>query len=138
MGFKAIAVAREVAEAQDLSAVEARLLELLAEYAHDDEEAIEAWPSYQTLSRYSRLSTRTLMRAAKRLEKRGIVKRTNRTRENGSQTSNLYLLHLGNRTHLSPPEGPVDNSEKSQALSPLPVTVCHPPLSWLSPLDIVL
>ena len=135
MGFKAIAVAREVAEAQNLSAVEARLLELLAEYAHDDEEALEAWPSYQTLARYSRYSIRALMRASKSLEEYGIIKKTDRARENGGQTSNLYLLHLGNRTPLPPPEAPVDNSEQGADCHPPPASLSPPPCQPVTPRD---
>ena len=50
------------------------------------------WPGIKTIARELKLSHRTVQRAIRDLEKAGLVKTQYRYRENGSHSSNLYLL----------------------------------------------
>lgn len=50
------------------------------------------WPSIRTIGRELSLSRSTVKRALHDLEQAGFVKREPRYRENGSNTSNLFVL----------------------------------------------
>lgn len=50
------------------------------------------WPGVKTVARELKLSTRTVQRAIRDLEQAGLVTRQERFRENGSHTSNLYII----------------------------------------------
>ena len=50
------------------------------------------WPGVKTIARDLGLSRSTVRRALKELERSGWVQRHARYRENGSRTSNLYIL----------------------------------------------
>ncbi|MGO5022400.1 helix-turn-helix domain-containing protein [Lawsonibacter sp. LCP25S3_G6] len=50
------------------------------------------WPGVKTIARDLGLSRSTVRRALKELERSGWVQRQARYRENGSRTSNLYIL----------------------------------------------
>lgn len=56
----------------------------------------EAWPSLATLEREARASRDSVLRALRTLEERGLVDVVKRYRDDGSQTSNLYVV----RPHL--------------------------------------
>ncbi len=96
MGFKAVAAARDAGASYDLTPNEARILELLAEYVHDDEDVWEAWPSQATLAKYSRLSRQSVNAVLQALErKRLITKIPQRCLPNGRKPrSNFYALQL--------------------------------------------
>ena len=50
------------------------------------------WPSIGTISRELRLSRSTVQRALNDLYGAGFLKKTNRYRQNGSLTSNLFII----------------------------------------------
>ena len=50
------------------------------------------WPGVKTIARELKLSPRTVQRALRDLEQAGLVQRQPRYRENGSCTSNRYLI----------------------------------------------
>ena len=50
------------------------------------------WPGVKTIAKELKLSPRTVQRAIRDLENSGLVIRQARYRENGSHTSNLYVL----------------------------------------------
>lgn len=50
------------------------------------------WPGIKTIARELKLSPRTVQRALNDLERAGLTLRQPRFRENGSRTSNRYLL----------------------------------------------
>jgi len=50
------------------------------------------WPGVKTVARELNLSTRTVQRALRDLEQVGLVTIQERFRENGSHTSNLYII----------------------------------------------
>lgn len=52
----------------------------------------EAWPSYGTMANLMGASRSSVIRAIQSLVDRGLVKVQSRERENGSSTSNLYLI----------------------------------------------
>lgn len=52
----------------------------------------ECWPAIPTIARELSLSRSTVQRALKELERHGLVSRSERWRENGGRSSNLYLL----------------------------------------------
>lgn len=52
----------------------------------------ECWPCIRTIAADLRLSRRTVQRALSDLTAAGILTRSGRFRDNGSQTSNMYLL----------------------------------------------
>ena len=66
----------------------------LALYSHCMDNKNYCWPSVKTLATQSGLSTRTIHRSIKQLEKLGLITRERRTRDDGSYTSNLYLFTL--------------------------------------------
>lgn len=50
------------------------------------------WPGVKTIARELKLSPRTVQRALNDLEQAGLTQRQPRYRENGSRTSNRYLI----------------------------------------------
>ena len=50
------------------------------------------WTGVKTIARDLHLSPRTVQRALNDLEHAGYIRRENRYRENGSRTSNLYVI----------------------------------------------
>ncbi|WP_340676205.1 helix-turn-helix domain-containing protein [Paraperlucidibaca sp.] len=83
----------------ELSLRPADKLVLLALADHADDEG-SAWPSIETLAKKSSTSRRTVLRILKELEQSGLLTRQKRSRKNGSRTSSLYKLFLGD--NLSP------------------------------------
>lgn len=65
------------------------VLFLIADYANEEN---IAWPKYNTLVRYSGLHRATIIRAVNELVERGLMERQERTRPDGSDTSNGYRL----------------------------------------------
>ena len=51
------------------------------------------WPGVKTIARDLHLSPRTVQRALNDLERAGYIERQRRHRENGSCTSNLYIMN---------------------------------------------
>ena len=68
------------------------VLMALAHYA--DHEGI-CWPSNEAISAKAVASSATVRRAIKSLEEHGLILREERTRADGSQTSNVYYLQIG-------------------------------------------
>lgn len=52
----------------------------------------ECWPGIKTIAADLHLSRSTVKRALNDLERHGYIQRTPRYRENGSSSSNLYML----------------------------------------------
>ena len=77
---------------QNLTPCESRVLDILAEHVHDDDESWEAWPSHRTLVRISRYSAGAVKAALRVLEAKRLIRREPRRRDNGSQLSNLYAV----------------------------------------------
>lgn len=50
------------------------------------------WPGIRRIAMDLRLSRSTVKRALKELEQRGYLQRERRSRENGGDTSNLYIV----------------------------------------------
>ena len=61
-------------------------------YLRDRAGGGSCWPSIKTIARDLHLSPRTVQRALNDLEHAGYIRRENRYRENGSRTSNLYVI----------------------------------------------
>ena len=61
-------------------------------YLRDRAGGGSCWPGVKTIARDLRLSPRTVQRALSDLEHAGYIRRENRYRENGSRTSNLYVI----------------------------------------------
>lgn len=83
--------------ALSLRPAEKLVLLALADHANDQG---DAWPSVETLAKKSSTSSRTVLRILKELESSGWLTRQKRSRKNGSRTSSLYRLALGDK--LSP------------------------------------
>ena len=64
-------------------------------YLRDRAGGGSCWPGVKTIARELRLSPRTVQRALNDLEHTGYIRRENRYRENGSRTSNLYVITEG-------------------------------------------
>ena len=64
-------------------------------YLRDRAGGGSCWPGVKTIARELRLSPRTVQRALNDLERTGYIRRENRYRENGSRTSNLYVITEG-------------------------------------------
>jgi len=52
----------------------------------------QCWPGVRTIMKELDLSRRTVQRALSDLERAGLIQRQPRYRENGSATSNLYIV----------------------------------------------
>lgn len=78
------------------------------------------WPSQARLARLSGLSERSVRRAAKDLEQRGLVRRLRRTTDAGAVTSHLYVLQLGLHPPdtVSGPSGQADRPGRTDATPP--------------------
>ena len=61
-------------------------------YLRDRAGGGSCWPGIKTIARDLHLSPRTVQRALNDLEHVGYIRRENRYRENGSRTSNLYVI----------------------------------------------
>lgn len=61
---------------------------------HYNESTGACFPSLNTLSKECEMNRSTLVRHLNDLESKGLIQRTHRVRENGSQTSTEYCLHL--------------------------------------------
>ena len=61
-------------------------------YLRDRAGGGSCWPGIKTIARDLRLSPRTVQRALNDLERAGYIQRQRRQRENGSCTSNLYII----------------------------------------------
>lgn len=78
----------------------------LADHANDEG---HAWPSVETLAKKSSTSRRTVLRILKELESSGWLTRQKRNRKNGSRTSSLYKLVLGDKLSPGDPVNSVRN-----------------------------
>ncbi|MFQ9826494.1 MAG: helix-turn-helix transcriptional regulator [Oscillospiraceae bacterium] len=63
-------------------------------YLRDRAGGGSCWPGIKTIARDLRLSPRTVQRALNDLERAGYIERQRRHRENGSCTSNLYIINM--------------------------------------------
>jgi hypothetical protein len=70
------------------------LLMCLADYADDE---WKCWPSQKTISQEAEVSERATREWLEKLEAAGFISRTRRTRKDGSRTSDLIHLNVGNR-----------------------------------------
>jgi hypothetical protein len=70
------------------------LLLCLANYADDE---WKCWPSQSTISEETEVSERATRDWLEKLEAAGFISRTRRTRKDGSRTSDLIHLNVGNR-----------------------------------------
>lgn len=89
MSWRAAAYVRPLRSSPDgipITASEKLILLLIAEAYSDDEEA--SWPAMKRLSAEGLMSQRHLRRVLGSLEERGLIAREERTRKNGSQTTN--------------------------------------------------
>ena len=77
---------------QPISGNEKVVLLCLAD--HFSDETSQCWPSISRLIQRSHVSKSTVLRCISLLEKDGYITVENRTRENGSKTSNLYKLNF--------------------------------------------
>ena len=85
-------------------------------YLRDRAGGGSCWPGIKTIARDLRLSPRTVQRALNDLERVGYIQRQRRHRENGSCTSNLYIINEGKwQRGRSPPRG-----TSAHLLSPAP------------------
>ena len=62
-------------------------------YLRDRAGGGSCWPGIRTIARDLHLSPRTVQRAMNDLERAGYIERQRRHRENGSCTSNLYIIN---------------------------------------------
>jgi DNA-binding MarR family transcriptional regulator len=65
------------------------ILFLLADFANEED---EAWPNYATLELQSGMHRSTVIRAVNDLVERGLIQKSHRARNDGSQSSNTYHL----------------------------------------------
>ena len=63
-------------------------------YLRDRAGGGSCWPGVKTIARDLHLSPRTVQRAMNDLERAGYIERQRRHRENGSCTSNLYIINM--------------------------------------------
>lgn len=82
-------------------------------------ETDECFPSVKTLAEKCEMSRRSVIAHLEELERLGHITRLARTRKNGSQTSNAYVLNFSEGCAKSAPP-PMQN------LHPLPVQNLHP------------
>ncbi len=76
------------------------VLLMIADYANEEN---VAWPKYASLTRYTGLCRRSVIRAVKDLVDAGLMQRHERKRPDGSDTSNGYVLTFVPRDIKSPP-----------------------------------
>lgn len=80
------------------------------------------FPAIKTIARECSISIRTVRRALKDLVKAGLVKKENRWRENGGQSSNLYTLQILKNKKSSSDSISKNTEEKYQAVDKEPMT----------------
>jgi hypothetical protein len=78
---------------------------------HADIDSQECYPSHSTLAKETGMGEASVKKAVRKLEDLGLVRVSERWRENGGQTSNLYTLlappsHHRYPTPVSPDDGP--------------------------------
>ena len=66
-------------------------------YLRDRAGGGSCWPGIKTIAHDLHLSPRTVQRALNDLERAGYIQRQRRHRENGSCTSNLYIINIGGK-----------------------------------------
>lgn len=76
------------------------VLMALANFANDDN---LAWVARRTIVRYTELSLATVTRALRELEARGLIEREERTRDNGSRTTDMIRLIVGSSPRAAAP-----------------------------------
>ncbi|MHA7900789.1 MAG: helix-turn-helix domain-containing protein [Henriciella sp.] len=102
----------------ELTLLQCRLLGLIGSYLDQNR---EAWPSQTTLSERLNCSRRSVTTAIKVLKNKGYIRVENRYRDDGGQTSNLYLVNLDEVSrNFHPPE-------KSGLRTPPEAQDCAPP-----------
>ena len=76
-------------------------------YLRDRAGGGSCWLGVKTIARDLHLSPRTVQRALNDLERAGYIQRQRRHRENGSCTSNLYIINMDGKYQRgrSPPGG---------------------------------
>lgn len=106
---------RQAVRAAPLSSSAKLLAYVLADYANA---SFECFPSIARLVADTSLSRRTLLRCFSELEFCGLLKRVNRSRLDGGQTSSIYqfLIH-----------------SDASVLAPPPVPLWHPPRATVAP-----
>lgn len=77
-------------EEYNLSSKAVLVLHTLMEYVNH--KTGECWPSLKSLASKSRLSVSTVQRALRELLAAGLLKKKARYRQDGSQTSNIYVI----------------------------------------------
>jgi len=92
------------------------VLVAVADYA--DEDGV-SWPSQQRLADDTELSLHSVMRALDKLEDLGLVKRERRHRKDGSRTSDLIVLDLGNTELHRRNQCSAQQQPMSQAATPI-------------------
>ena len=90
---------------QGLKAASKIVLYWLAD--HYNQSSGECFPSLKTLAEECEMGRSTLIRHLNELEEAGLIKRSARVRENGSQTSTAYVLHLAPVPKWDPPSAKV-------------------------------
>lgn len=91
------------------------LLLKLADQAND--EGI-SWPSRATLAKHIGCHRMTITKKARLLEELGLLSRLERTRDNGSVTSNVYRLHLGSVEGVLSAKGDISPPANTGGLRP--------------------
>ena len=87
-------------------------------YLRDRAGGGSCWPGVKTIARDLHLSPRTVQRALNDLEHAGYIERQRRHRENGSCTSNLYIVNEDNRMRTLPAKGNVRAFAVTSAATP--------------------
>ena len=118
MSVKALTWAFE----QPISATEKVVLLALADHANEHG---LCWPSVSTLMKRANVGERTVQRAIQSLEEGGFITRERRSRENGSDTSNLYRL-MFERTSTETCGNVRKPTERSGGVNLAPHTDTHP------------
>lgn len=96
-------------------------LQALANYANEDH---ESYPSHKTLCQKTCLSDRTIRRQLSNLVQLGLITVKQRTRPNGSASSNVYTLNVGAVAGQMPV---ADTVPESQLALDLPIADTPPP-----------
>ena len=89
-------------------------------YLRDRAGGGSCWPGVKTIARDLHLSPRTVQRALNDLERAGYIQRQRRHRENGSCTSNLYIINMDGQiaTRTLPAKGNVRAFAVTSAVTP--------------------
>jgi DNA-binding MarR family transcriptional regulator len=75
----------------DIQPVTKLVLLAIADYCGADQ---TAWPSYETISKRTRLDRRTIIRHCKKLEQLGLISIHKRKIKKDVNASNVYKLHV--------------------------------------------